>query len=71
MMGVEVVVLPTCRDEDGVALSSRNVYLSADERRAARAIPGALQAARAAWQVGEREPVALVAAARAVIDREP
>ena len=71
MMGVEVVVLPTRRDEDGVALSSRNVYLSADERRAARAIPGALDAARTAWQAGEREPAALVAAARATIDREP
>jgi pantoate--beta-alanine ligase len=71
MMGVEVVVLPTCRDEDGVALSSRNVYLSTDERRAARAIPGALDAARTAWQLGERDPAALVAAARATIENEP
>ena len=71
MMGVEVEILPTRRDTDGVALSSRNVYLSPDERRAARAIPGGLEAARTAWQAGERDPAALVAAARTPIDREP
>ena len=71
MMGVEVEILPTCRDIDGVALSSRNVYLSPDERRAVRAIPAGLDAARAAWQAGEREPADLVAATRAAIDSEP
>ena len=71
MMPVEVEILPTCRDDDGVALSSRNVYLSPDERRAVRAIPAGLDAAKAAWQAGEREPAVLVAAARASIDREP
>jgi pantoate--beta-alanine ligase len=71
MMGVEVETLPTCRDADGVALSSRNVYLSPDERRAARAIPGGLDVARAAWEAGEREPATLVRVARAPIEREP
>ena len=71
IIDVEVVVAPTKRDEDGVALSSRNVYLSADERRAAGAIPRALAAARRALAQGERDPERIVAAARAVLDAEP
>jgi len=68
---VEIVVGPTRRDDDGVALSSRNVYLSADERKAARAIPRALAAARTAWERGERDARKIVATARAVLDAEP
>jgi len=71
MIDVEVVVAPTKRDEDGVALSSRNVYLSADERRAAGAIPRALAAARRALAQGERDPERIVVAARTVLDAEP
>ncbi len=41
-LDVEIRVLPTIRDEDGLALSTRNAYLSADEREAARALPQAL-----------------------------
>jgi pantoate--beta-alanine ligase len=44
-LGVEIVAGPTVREADGVALSSRNRRLDADERRAARAIPAALRAA--------------------------
>jgi len=51
---VEVVGVPTQRDADGLALSSRNVYLSEDERLAARALPRALgEAARAIGEGGE------------------
>jgi pantoate--beta-alanine ligase len=53
---VEIVGVPTQRDADGLALSSRNIYLSGEERIAARALPRALgEAARA---VSEGEPVA-------------
>ncbi|TMJ96126.1 MAG: pantoate--beta-alanine ligase [Actinobacteria bacterium] len=50
---LEVRVLPTVRDEDGLAFSSRNAYLSAEERTAARALPRALFAAEAAYRKGE------------------
>ncbi len=52
---VDVVVCPIVREKDGLALSSRNVYLGPDERRAAPALHRALEAARAAWESGERD----------------
>ena len=58
-------------EADGLALSSRNAYLSAEERRAAGAIPRALDEARQAVVRGERSPAAVVAAARSVLDAEP
>jgi pantoate--beta-alanine ligase len=68
---VDVVVAPTVRESDGLALSSRNVYLTADERARARRIPQALAAAERAFAAGERSAAALVAAAGAVLAREP
>lgn len=59
-MGVRIVTVPTVRDADGLARSSRNVYLSADDRKVALAIPRALDAARAAIDSGERDMLALV-----------
>src|SRR5690606_9910159 len=52
---VEIVPVPTVRDSDGVALSSRNVLLSPSARSAAAAIPQALADVRAAWESGQRD----------------
>lgn len=59
---VEVVAVPTQRDADGLALSSRNAYLSEAERRAARALPRALGEAAGAIQAGGDVGDALIAA---------
>jgi pantoate--beta-alanine ligase len=71
MIDVEILVLPTVRGEDEVALSSRNRYLSADDRAAARAIPRALEIARRAVEDGSRDAAEITGAARAVLAAEP
>lgn len=58
--GLEVVGVPTVRDKDGLALSSRNAYLSPENRLRAVALPNAMRAAIASMQAGE--PVAHVLA---------
>ena len=65
---VELAVLPTVREPDGLALSSRNVHLSADERRRAVALSRALRAAESAVAAGEREASAIAGAARAAMN---
>lgn len=67
-LGVEVVGVPTVREDDGMALSSRNRYLAPDQRRAAAAISAALRAGVAAGPEGAE---AVLAAARAVLGAEP
>jgi pantoate--beta-alanine ligase len=63
-LGVEVVPVPTFRDPDGLAASSRNQYLSAADRQVALALPAALQAGAARAADG---PEAVLAAARACL----
>jgi pantoate--beta-alanine ligase len=60
LLPVKVVGEPTVRDRDGLALSSRNAYLTADERARALAIPRALAQAAAAFAEGERAAGALL-----------
>jgi pantoate--beta-alanine ligase len=67
LLPVEVVGELTVRDVDGLALSSRNAYLSADERRRALAIPRALAGASAAFRAGERRAAALIEPVRAAL----
>jgi len=63
--GVTIVEMPIVRESDGLALSSRNRYLSIHERERALCINHALQAARAQLEAGEREPERIVASVRA------
>jgi len=57
--GIDIDVAPTVRELDGLALSSRNGYLSIDERRAALALSRALRAVEQGWRGGEADPRAL------------
>jgi pantoate--beta-alanine ligase len=65
-LGINIAGVPTVRDPDGLATSSRNVYLGARERETALALPGAL---RAGLGVAGDGPDAVLAAAQQVIDR--
>ena len=67
----EVVRCPTVRERDGLALSSRNVHLGADDRAAAPVIHRALLAGRAAWASGERDAAVIRGRVGDVLAMEP
>ena len=68
---VEVVACPTTRDPDGLALSSRNAYLTLEERAAAPVLHASLQAGRMAIDAGERDPAKVRSLMADLISAEP
>jgi len=70
-LGVEIEVVPTVREPDGLALSSRNAYLDPAERKAAATISSALREAAEAYASGERDTVRLRARLAARLALEP
>jgi len=70
-MNLEIVVVPTVREADGLAMSSRNIYLRPDERRAAVVISKSLELAKSMWTDGERDADKIRQSMTAFIKKEP
>ena len=70
-MGIEIVGCPIIREADGLAKSSRNTYLSAEERKAALVLSRAVKLGRELVRNGEKNADAIVNAMRALIEQEP
>ncbi len=70
-LDTQVIILPTVREKDGLALSSRNSYLDKEERRAATVLYKALKRAKLWVKEGERNPFSVVSRVKDLIRKEP
>lgn len=70
-MDLEIVGMPTTREADGLAMSSRNTYLTADQRESALSLSRSLKMAKAAYDGGERDAGKIIAAAVKFIESHP
>ena len=70
-MNLEIVVVPTVRENDGLAMSSRNVYLNSQERQAATILFKALTLAKELWQRGEKDADKIRQQMISLIQKEP
>jgi pantoate--beta-alanine ligase len=70
-LGVKIDILPIIREEDGLALSSRNKYLTQEERKAALVLSKSLKEAQLMIAKGQRDSAAIIKGMKEIIGREP